>query len=580
MNQPTGRKYTIARRWQAALAREKLRLSQGRAPVVMAMLGVLAGLLAGAVVIAFRLLYEGGQRGLLPGGGEAFESLAGWQRLVLALGGAALIGLYMQHIGRADPRTGIAFVIERTAYHQALLPVRNALHQFVAGVLAIVSGQSVGREGPSVHLGATAGSQLGERLGLPHNSLRVLVACGTAAAIGASFNTPLAGVAFAMEVVVMEYTIAGFLPVIMAAVVATALAHTVFGADIAFTIPALALEGLHELPLLIVLGLVTGGLAAGFIRALRASSHCLGHWSVTARATLGGAIVGVIALGVPQVMGIGYDTVAAALAGELTPGLLLLIVFAKLIATAAVLGLGIPGGLIGPTLVMGAAAGAALGLLFEAMMPMAIGGPALYALLGMGAMMGATLRAPLAALTAMLELTANPGIIMPGMLAIAAAILAARELFRTDSVYHLALGERGLDPRRNPLLQAASRLGILQVVDERFTVLPANASAEEAAQWAGRTDPPRWLILAGDRQRPPAIIATAWLAGQPSSTGPLRAFARPLTCVDERASLREAIERLRADDVDILAVQGRGPGGERVWRGVVTREAIQATYLG
>ncbi len=563
-------------RWRRLIETEKLRLSTGRAPVVMAVLGMLTGLVAGAVVIAFRLLYESGQLALLPGGLEDFEGLPGWQRVVLAVAGAGIIGLYMQHFARRDPRTGIGFVIERTAYHEAMLPLRNAIHQFITGSLAIASGQSVGREGPSVHMGATAGSQLGQWLGLPHNSLRTLVACGTAAAIGASFNTPLAGVAFAMEVVVMEYTIAGFLPVMIAAVTATAMAHLVFGSDIAFSIPALTIQGIHELPLVILLGLLLGGLAAAFIRSLHFTSGLLHGWPAVLRTMLGGLVVGVLALFVPQIMGIGYDTVAAALAGEIGAGLLLAIVAAKLIGTAAVLGLGVPGGLVGPTLIMGATAGGAVGMLAESLISPAFGGPALYALLGMGAMMGATLRAPLAALTAMLELTGNPGIIMPGMLAIAAGTLSARELFRTDSVYHLAMGERGLDPRRNPMLQAASRLGILQLVDQDFRRLPARS--DDAGLNAILDDPPRW-ILDGDDDLPSLVCGSEAVLANRAAGRPAMAGAARLTPIDERASLREAIERLRASEGDILLVIRTEATGPERCAGVVSREAIQSAYL-
>ena len=563
-------------RWRRLIETEKLRLSTGRAPVVMAVLGMLTGLIAGGVVIAFRLLYEAGQLALLPGGLEDFEGLPGWQRVALVVAGAAIIGLYMQYVARRDPRTGIAFVIERTAYHEAMLPLRNAIHQFITGSLAIASGQSVGREGPSVHMGATAGSQLGQWLGLPHNSLRTLVACGTAAAIGASFNTPLAGVAFAMEVVVMEYTIAGFLPVMIAAVTATAMAHLVFGSDIAFSIPSLTIQGIHELPLVILLGLLLGGLAAAFIRSLRYASGLLKGWPVVLRTMMGGLVVGVLGLFVPQIMGIGYDTVAQALAGEIGAGLLLAIVAAKLVATAAVLGLGVPGGLVGPTLIMGATAGGAVGMLAEQLLSPAFGGPALYALLGMGAMMGATLRAPLAALTAMLELTGNPGIIMPGMLAIAAGTLSARELFRTDSVYHLAMGERGLDPRRNPMLQAASRLGIVQLVDEDFRRLPARS--DDDGLDAILADPPRW-ILDGNDDLPTRVCDAESVLANRAAGRPTMAGAARLTPIDERASLREAIERLRGSEADILLVirtEARGPAR---CAGVVTRQAIQSAYL-
>lgn len=574
MTEKTDAAVPPAPRWRRIIERERLRLSQGRAAVIMALLGVITGLLAAVVVIAFRKLYESGQSALLAGGTERFETLEGWQRFALALLGATLIGLYFQTVARRDPRTGIAFVIERTAYREALLPMRNAIHQFIGGVLAIVTGQSVGREGPSVHLGATAGSQLGQRLGLPNNSLRVLVACGTAAAIGASFNTPLAGVAFAMEVVVMEYTIAGFLPVIIASVVATALAHLVFGGDIAFVIPALGLQGLHELPLVIALGLLVGGLAALFIRALRFAGGRLQGWPVAARAALGGAIVGLIALPVPQVMGIGYDTIAALLGGDIGPGLLLAIVAGKLVATAAVLGLGIPGGLIGPTLVIGAAAGGALGLFYESIMSAPFGGTALYVLLGMGAMMGATLRAPLAALIAMLELTANPGVIMPGMLAIAAATLATRELFRTDSVYHLALGERGLDPRRNPLMQAASRLGVLQILDHRLAVI--SPDDDLSAALAGD---PHWLVQTAHDDQPARLFKASELSRTLADGGRPGDCARAVITLDARASLREALEQLRGTEAEALVVTEPAAGPGAGWLGVVSRDAIHDTYL-
>lgn len=557
--------------------RQKYRLSIGRAPVVMAVLGMTTGAMAAVVVIGLRLLYEAGQRTLLPDGQlGGFEGLPAWLRLVLPITGAVLIGLYMQYAARLDPRTGIGFVIERTAYHEALLPVRNAAHQFMAATLAIVTGHSVGREGPSVHLGATAGSQLGQWLRLPHNSLRTLVACGTAAAIGASFNTPLAGVAFAMEVVVMEYTIAGFLPVIIASVTATALAQVVFGAEIAFSIPALSLEGLHELPLVSVLGLLLGGLAAAFIRLLRHSAHFLPTASPVSRTALGGAIVGGIALFVPQVMGIGYDTISATLAGEIGVTLLLTIVVAKLLATAAIIGLGVPGGLIGPTLVMGAAAGAAGGLLAEALIPVPLGGVALYALLGMGAMMGATLRAPLAALTAMLELTANPGIIMPGMLAIAAATISARELFGTDSVYHLELGARGLDPRQNPLLQAASRLGILQLIDTRWRILPTPAAASVADTPSSAAA--GWVLhTPGEDGLPTRALADTTLAANRAAGRPVLSESITLRPIDENASLREALERLRQADADAALLVTHGQA--RHCRGIVTRQAIHHAYL-
>jgi len=130
--------------------------------------------------------------------------------------------------------------MERLSRHQGHLPIRNAIVQFFGGILALISGQSGGREDPAIHLGAASSSLLGQAFSLPNNSIRTLVACGTAAAIAGSFNTPIAGVIFAMEVVMMEFTIGSFIPVIIAAVASTLLAHYVIGNEPAFTVAPLA----------------------------------------------------------------------------------------------------------------------------------------------------------------------------------------------------------------------------------------------------------------------------------------------------------------------------------------------------
>lgn len=233
----------------------------------------------------------------------------------------------------------------------------------------------------------------------------------------------------------MEYTVIGFAPVILAAVSATALSQWVYGSSPAFTIPAVTLGSLFELPYILAMGLVIGALASLFIWLLQFFSTRGQTLPVWWRMTLGGLLVGLCALTAPQVMGIGYDTVNGALLGQLGLGVLLVIVAFKLIATAGGLGLGLPGGLIGPTLFLGAAAGGVLGIIGQTFAPTVASSPGFYALIGMGAMMAGALHAPLAALTTMLELTANPNIILPGMLAAIAAYVTSRQGFRQQSVF-------------------------------------------------------------------------------------------------------------------------------------------------
>lgn len=233
---------------------------------LLAMLGLISGVLVGVVIVLFRLLIEVTQSGFLPAGNpEDYESLSWQVRVLLSSAGGLVLGLLFYFASPTAPRVGVIHVLERLAYHEGHLPFKNMLLQFFGGAIAIISGHSVGREGPSVHLGAATASLLGQKLRMPNNSIRVLVACGAAAAIAASFNTPLAGVIFSMEVILMEYTITGFTPVILAAVSATAVNWSVFGKYPAFIVPALELNSYWELPLIVIMGIVIGAIAARFV---------------------------------------------------------------------------------------------------------------------------------------------------------------------------------------------------------------------------------------------------------------------------------------------------------------------------
>ncbi|KAB7623040.1 chloride channel protein [Alkalilimnicola sp. S0819] len=571
----------LAQSWE----RGRLRLSAAEALPLLAGLGLLVGLLSGLAILAFRALVEYSQRLFLPAQ-DHFETLAPHWRLLLPLGGGLLIGVYLHLLKPRQREFGVAHVMGRVAFHQGYMPWRNAVHQFVLGAGAIISGQSVGREGPGVHLGAASGSQLGQALGLPNNSLRVLVGCGTAAAIGASFNTPLAGVAFAMEVVMLEYTIAGFLPIMLAAVAATALSQVFYGDTLAFAVPPLQLSGLAEIPHVVLTGCLIGVLAAGFIHAMQHFSALGRGRPVILRGLAAGLGVGLCALFVPQIMGIGYDTVADALTGELGWGLLIAIAAFKLLASSWGIALGLPGGLIGPTLVIGATAGGALGNLGAWINPESIAAPAFYALLGMGAMMGATLRAPLAALTAMLELTGNPGVIMPGLLAIVAATLTCTEGFGKDSVFAQLLRDGGDDLRPNPLLSGLSRLGVARVMDRRLAVLPR--IIERAALNQALAEDPRWLLLREEEQEQavsvmPATDVLRYLE-EHEDEQELDLLAIPAqrlqpAPIEIRATLREAFVQLRRRDAEALyVVQTTAPGITRYF-GLVTKRELENQFF-
>lgn len=401
------------------------------------LLGALSGILAGAVVLAFRNSVSLGQRWLSPEGPiGSYEALPPWLRLALPVVTGLLLGLLFDALPRAAREIGVVHVLKRLqSLHPQRLPAVNMLVQFAGAVVAIVGGHSVDREGPAVHIGAASASLIGRRLDVTTEDQITLIASGAAAAIAAAFDTPLAAVVFVMEVLRIRYQVSRFLPVIVAAVVATVVSRSLALSEPGFSVAPEYLGSTWELSSLFLLGIAVGLIAVVFIGLSEQIARRSLSWPCRLSFPIAGLVTGILAFWLPQIMGTSYDTLARLLRGEGTLSLVLALVAAKLLASACAVGLRIPGGLIGPTLFIGGAAGSALGLGLFLFSPLETASPGFYATIGMVAMMGATLRAPLAALTALLELTANPNIILPGMVAVASAELVTRLLRGQKSIF-------------------------------------------------------------------------------------------------------------------------------------------------
>lgn len=419
----------------------------------LTLLGVLSGILGGGVVLLFHVSIDLGQSLFLPLGHSGnYEGLAPWQRLVLPVAGGLLLGVVFDLLPAAHRQVGITHLLRRLQTPGAeRLPWPNLVVQFLGALAAILTGHSVDKEGPSVHIGAASANLVGQRLRQAAEDDYTLIACGGAAAIAAAFNTPLAGIIFVVEVLKIRYEVSRYLPVIVASVSGAVMSRLVLGDHPAFTVLPHHLNGLWEYPNLILLGVAVGLLAVAFIHLCERTAVRTANWRCSLTFPLAGLVVGVLAQWTPEVMGTSYDTLEALLAGEggLGLGFVLALAAAKLVATGAAVGLRVPGGLIGPTLFMGGAAGAAFGLAFALLEPVEIAPSGFYATVGMVAMMGATLRAPLAALTALLELTGNPNIILPGMLAVASAELTNRLALGKDSVFDTLIKAVRLPPGRS-----------------------------------------------------------------------------------------------------------------------------------
>jgi chloride channel protein, CIC family len=433
----------------------------------LSLLGAIIGVCAGGLIILFRLLIEIPLTQVLPLHSENFEALPQLQHFLFPFVGSLIIAACFYFIPKEYQDVSVCNVLERFHNFQGRMHIGNLFVQFFGGIMCLISGQSVGREGPAVHIGASTASLLGQWLKLPNNSLRTLIACGVAAAIAASFNTPIAGVIFAMEVVIMSYSIVGFIPVMMASVCGAFATRLVFGEETLFTFTGFRMNGLWELSLMLVAGFIIGIFATGYMR-LQLFFNRLSHYPLASRIIAAGFITGCLALLAPEILGLGYDTINLALESKIALSSLVIILVIKIIATSFSISMGLPGGLIGPQLFIGACLGAIIGHLMNGLFPDSVSHSGFYILLGMAAMMGAVINAPLAALMAVLELTYNPSIIFPSMLIIVVACITTRQLFKCEGIFieQLSLNDKLL--ASSPTQQTLSNIGVRSVMQTAF----------------------------------------------------------------------------------------------------------------
>jgi len=575
----------------------RFKLARPDALLLLAAFGLMTGFLAGGVIVLFRLLVETTQDFLLPGdGAENYEMLKPILHFLFPVISSIILAFIFYKYSKGIRVLGVARVMERIAYHQGHHTVRGFILQSVGAAVAIIGGHSVGREGPHAYLGASASSLLGQFFKLPNNSIRTLVACGAAAGIAASFNTPLAGVIFSLEVIMMEYALNSFIPVMLAAVVATALSNGILGNEPAFNIPVLQATSLSELPIVLLLGVIVGAFAALFNHILTLIATRTKAIEIWWKILVAGVLIGLLGMFKPEILGIGYDTVSASLLGEFALLTLISLAFLKIFATSISIGLGIPGGMIGPAFFIGSALGGAVGLIAALLLDGDIADIGFYALLGMGAMMGASLQAPLAALTAIMELTYNPGIIMPGMLAIIVAQLTASEVFHKQSLFVTMLRSNGLDFSVDPVLQVLRSVGVASVLERNFERLDPELSSKNIERLL--SSKAKWLIINNEQgeisdlmpisellkyiSRDESDIPQEQLEINKDGINLLEIPAKRLSLIpiSLQANLMQAHEHLVAEDQALFVVFQADYVNEksRIY-GIVTRETINRAYV-
>lgn len=451
------------------LAALQKRLAKPQTSWQLSLLGLLGGVIAAMLIILFRLSIEFLQAQFLTKP-DNYTSLDAFARFDLPIIGTIAILILASITGFKYTRLGIPFVLHRLKIAYGLIPFRNTVNQFFGSIIAITAGFSVGREGPAVHLGAAGSSFIGQLLNLPYNSIRTLCACGIAAGISASFNTPIAAVVFVMEVILREYKVHIFIPVMLASVAGSLLTQAVFGPVHEFAFfKTVSLDYSHY-PLLIIFGISMGLLAFGFNRYLMLIIAKFSNMHIVARLMLAALVAGTLGYAVPYSMGTGLSAITFSLEHNSELILLLSLLAAKFLATIFALGLGIPGGIIGPILGIGAIAGTIAAIFAGYFVPSTNLGSD-YALLGMAGMMAATLHAPLAALLAIIELSHQLDIVVPAMIVISSAYIASGQFFKNRSIFIMQLEHQQLAYHAGPIETVLQKVGVLHMMQENFTVL-------------------------------------------------------------------------------------------------------------
>ena len=477
------------RHWQNAVRiREKVRVSEEAFHLVLAG-GV--GVIGGLVNLFFYYATESVKKLFMRNLGdpvEVAEMMHPWQRVITPTLGGLCAGLLLYWGLRLVGPQRSSNLLEVVVAGDGRLPFRSAVVKFFSSLATIGSGGSIGREGGITQLSATLASKWGQLAKWPPYRLRLLVGCGAASGISAAYNAPISGAVFAALIVLGNFSMNLFAPLVFASVVATMVSRSFFGIQPWYTVPPFDFTSVTQLPWFVLLGLLSGAMGAAFLKMLNTSEELFKRLSVPIyiRLAMGGLVVGVIAIAYPGVWGNGYAITNDILHEEflqLPHPLLFLagIYLAKLLATLATVGSGAVGGVFTPTLFLGAGLGATFGMALRDLnfgedLPIAA-----FTVVGMGSMLSATTRSPLLAMIMVFEISLDYSLMPPLMLACVVSILVARKL-HPESIYTEPLRRKGLTVPQDPnTSEAAAERTVGDLMHAPVPPVRENATLNEIA---------------------------------------------------------------------------------------------------
>jgi len=380
-----------------------------------------------------------------------------------------------------DKKSGaIAEVMEANTYNNTKMSTKDGIFSAVTAAIALGTGSGAGREGPVVHLGATLSSWVSRKLHLSPKMCRTIFGCGIAAAISASFNAPIAGVFFALEVILGHYALHAFAPIVISSVTAAIISRIHFGDFPAFNIPDYQIVSFLEFPAFLLLGGVSALVAIILIKSIFFTSDVANKIPVPAwlRPPLGGLAVGIIAIGCPYILGVGYGTTDAALKSIIPFQLLCILILAKIAVTSICIAFRYGSGIFSPSILIGAVVGSAFGYIATLISPELASNNGLYAIVGMGAVSSAILGAPISTILIIFELTGDYQITLALMAAVVTANLITTHYLKSTSFFHLQLKRHGKDLEGSRAKHLSRQIRVKKIMKQDFATVGEETGIE------------------------------------------------------------------------------------------------------
>ena len=559
--------------WRRSLLDRVAELRQ-REDQVFLVLALVIGALTGLAVVTFILLTERMGMRLYPAGG------APWRRLLLPIAGSLGIGYLLYRYFPNARGSGVPQTKAAMFARQGRITLRTVIGKFFCTSATLASGIPLGREGPSVQVGAGIASVLGRFLGLPNEQVKKLIPVGAAAAIAAAFNTPLAAVLFSLEEIMGDLHAPVMGAVVLASATSWMVLRVFLGNNPLFKVPQYRLVHPLEFAVYAVLGVAGGLVSVAFTRLLlgmRAGFLRLPQNTVWFQPVAGGLLVGLMGWFVPQVLGVGYGFVGEALNGRMAFQLMLLLVVFKLFAVTTSYASGNAGGIFGPSLFIGAMLGGSIGTLAHHLLPGYTATPGAYALVGMGAVFAGVVRAPMTSVLMIFEMTQDYAVIVPLMIANLVSLFIASRLHR-EPIYEALAVQDGIHLPTAETRHRHGRRQVTRVMRVASELLPAEIMVREALERIQSSGFRTWLVT--DQRGVVGVINLSLLElelaeGADKKLGEL---VDPLVFphVHSDQGLDLALERMGANQLEILPVVSRADVHKL--EGIVTLRDVLDAY--